>query len=93
MTASDPVIEGVAAYAWPRGGVQARRVRGGYTLTSAQTNAPVARLRPLASSSDRLEVLWWRRDAWGPAGPFGAVFGLDDALAFIASEPAFWVRT
>jgi hypothetical protein len=41
---------------------------------------------------DRFEVLWWRRDAWGPAGPFGAVFLLDDALDFIASEPPFWIR-
>ena len=91
MTVSDPVLERIAAYPWPRGSLQARRVRGGYTLVSARTGAPVARLKPL-SSDDRLEVLWWRRDAWGSAGPFGAVFDLDDALAFIASEPAFWVR-
>jgi hypothetical protein len=43
-------------------------------------------------AAGRFEVLWWRREAWGSAGPFGAVFGLDDALAFIASEPAFWIR-
>ncbi len=49
------------------------------------------RLKPLPEG-DRVEVLWWRRNAWGPAGPFGASFGLDDALAFIASEPAFWIR-
>ena len=91
MAVSDPVIERIAAYSWPRGSVQARRVSGGYTLVSARTGALVARLRPLPSG-DRVEVLWWRRDAWGPAGPFGAVLGLDDALAFIASEPAFWIR-
>jgi len=51
----------------------------------------VARLKPLPSG-DCLEVLWWRRDAWGPAGPFGAVLPLDDALAFIVAEPAFWIR-
>jgi hypothetical protein len=50
-----------------------------------------AGLKPLPSG-DRLEVLWWRRGAWGPTGPFGAVFGLGDALAFIASEPVFWIR-
>ena len=72
MAVGDPVIERIAAYPWPRGGVQARRVRGGYTLVSARTGAPVARLKPLPSG-DRVEVLWWRRDAWGPAGPFGAV--------------------
>jgi antitoxin (DNA-binding transcriptional repressor) of toxin-antitoxin stability system len=55
MTASDPVIEQIAAYPWPRGGLQARRVKGGYTLTSARTGAPVARLKPLPSD-DRVEV-------------------------------------
>jgi antitoxin (DNA-binding transcriptional repressor) of toxin-antitoxin stability system len=92
MPASDPVLEWITAYSWPRGGVQARRVRGGYTLTSASTGEPVARLRPMPSGDGRFEVLWWRREAWGPAGPFGAVLPLDDALAFIAAEPAFWIR-
>ena len=91
MAANDPVLERIATYAWPRGGVQARQVRGGYTLTSARTGAPVARLKPFPSS-DSFEILWWRRDAWGPAGPFGAVLPLDDALAFIAAEPAFWIQ-
>ena len=39
-----------------------------------------------------VEVLWWRRDTWGPAGPFGAVLPIGEALAFIAAEPAFWIR-
>jgi hypothetical protein len=91
MPVSDPVIERMAAHPWPRGGVEARRVRGGYTLMSARTGAPVARLKPLPPGT-RIEGLWWRRDAWGSAGPFGAVFNLEDALAFIASEPAFWIR-
>jgi 1-acyl-sn-glycerol-3-phosphate acyltransferase len=65
--------------------------KGGAAYLSARTGAPVARLRPLPPG-DRVEVLWWRRGAWGPAGPFGASFDLDDALAFIASEPAFWIR-
>ena len=82
MTKNDPVLKRIAAYPWPRGGIVARRVNRG---------SPVARLRPLAER-DRVEVLWWRRDAWGPAGTFGAGFDLDDALAFIADEPAFWIR-
>lgn len=89
MPASNPVMERIGAYSWPRGGVQARRVRGGYTLMSARTSEPVARLRPMPSSGGRFEVLWWRLGAWGPAGPFGAVLALDDALRFIISEPAF----
>jgi len=92
MPASDPVMERIGAYSWPRGGVQAHRVRGAYTPTSARTGEPVARLRPMPSGGERFEVLWWRREAWGPAGPFGAVLALDDALRFIASEPAFWIR-
>ncbi len=60
-------------------------------MMSARTGALVARLKPLPSSG-RFEVLWRRRDAWGPAGPFGAVPPPDDALAFIADEPAFWIR-
>src|SRR5215212_7804285 len=31
MAAGDRVLEQIAAYPWPRGGVQARRIRGGYT--------------------------------------------------------------
>jgi hypothetical protein len=92
MAGGDRVLEQIAAYPRPRGGVQVRRVRGGYTLTSARTSAPVARLKPLPPG-DRVEVLWWRRDAWGPAGPFGAVLPIADALAFIAAKPAFWIST
>ena len=90
MPASDPVLERIAAYPWPRDGVQARRISGGYTLTSARTGAPVARLKPM-SSSERYEALCWRRAAWRPTGSFGAAFSLDDVLAFIAAEPAFWI--
>jgi hypothetical protein len=91
MATSDPILERIAAYPWPRGRITARRVNRGYSLFSARTGAPIARLRPVAESN-RVAVLWWRRDAWEPAGTFGAVFGLDDALAFIANEPAFWIR-
>ena len=91
MRGRGPVAERIAAYPWPRGGVEVRRVAGGYSLLSACTGEPVARLKLLAGG-ERVEVLWWRRGAWGPAGPFGASFDLDDALAFIAAEPAFWIR-
>ena len=91
MSSIDPVIERIAAYPWPRGGVNVRQFRGGYSLSSARTGAPVARLKPMPQD-DRFEVLWWRRDAWGPAGPFGAVLSLNDALDFIASESFFWIH-
>ena len=87
----DPVIERIEAYPWPRGGVTVRRISGGYSLMSARTGAPVARLRPVPEDN-LFEVLWWRRNAWGRAGPFGAVLPIDDALNFIASETPFWIR-
>jgi len=90
MPAPDPVIARIEAYPWLRGGITVRKIRGGYSLSSARTGEPVARLKPM-SAAGRFEVLWWRRDAWGPAGPFGAVFDLDEALDFIASEPPFWI--
>lgn len=71
--------------------VASRAVTRGYSLLSARTGEPVARLKPLPEG-DHVEVLWWRPGTWGPAGPFGASFGLDDTLAFVASEPAFWIR-
>jgi hypothetical protein len=91
MSSIDPVIEQIAAYSWPRGGVSVRKIRGGYTLSSVRTGAPVARLKPIPHDGC-FEVLWWRRDAWGSTGPFGAGLSLDDALDFIASEPPFWIR-
>lgn len=91
MPTTDPVLARIAAYPWPRGGLTVRQNNRGYSLFSARTGAPVARLRPLGETN-RVEVLWWRREAWRPAGPFGAVFDLDEALAFIADEPAFWIR-
>ena len=90
MSTSDPLIERIGCHAWPRGGVTVRKLRGGYSLFSARTGEPVARLKPMPQAG-RFEALW-RRGAWGPAGPFGAVFDLDDALDFIASEPPFWIH-
>ncbi len=51
----------------------------------------VARLRP-TGQGDRVQVLWWRREAWGNPGPFGReVMPLNEALEFIASEGFFWI--
>jgi hypothetical protein len=45
------------------------RANKGYTLFSLRTGEPVARLRPIGQD-DRVQVLWWRRDAWGNRGSF-----------------------
>src|SRR3712207_7020409 len=62
----------IETYPWPprRGGVEVVRANGGYTLYSRRTGAPVARLRP-TGQDDKMQVLWWRREAWGNPGPFG----------------------
>ena len=75
-----------------RGGVEVVRANRGYTLYSRRTGGPVARLRP-TGQADRVQVLWWRREAWGNPGPFGPeVMPLDEALEFIASEGFFWIH-
>ena len=84
----------IEAYPWPpgRGGVEVVRANRGYTLHSRRTDGPVARLRP-TGQADRVQVLWWRREAWGNPGPFGReVMPLDDALEFIAREGFFWIH-
>jgi hypothetical protein len=52
---------------------------------------PIARLRP-TGDGDKVEVLWWNGERWGASGPFGvAAMPLDQALDYVASEPAFWI--
>ena len=84
----------IEAYPWPsrRGGVEVVRANKGYTLYSLRTGGPVARLRP-TGQGDKVQVLWWRREAWGNPGPFGReVMPLDEALEFIATEGFFWIH-
>ena len=84
----------IETYPWPprRGEVEVVRANKGYTLYSLRTGRPVARLRP-TGQADRVQVLWWRREAWGNPGPFGReVMPLDDALAFIAREGFFRIH-
>ncbi len=84
----------IETYPWPlrRGGVEVVRANKGYTLYSRRTGGPVARLRP-TGQDDRVQVLWWRREAWGDPGPFGReVMPLADALEFIATEGFFWIH-
>jgi hypothetical protein len=88
----DELRERIAAFAFPRGGVEVVRANRGYTLYSRRTGGPVARLRP-TGQDDRVQVLWWRREAWAAPGDFGPVImPLDQALEFIASEGFFWIN-
>ena len=84
----------IETYPWPprRGGVEVVRANKGYALYSRRTGGPIARLRP-TGGGDRVQVLWWRRDAWGAPGDLGPVImPLDEALAFAASEGVFWIQ-
>jgi hypothetical protein len=63
----------------------------GYSLFSARTGTPIARLRP-TGGTDQVQVLWWNGERWRASGPFGiATLPLDQALDYIAAEPAFWI--
>jgi len=95
MASSQNEMRGrIEAYPWPprRGGVEVVRANRGYTLYSLRTGGPVARLRP-TGQGDKVQVLWWRREAWGDPGPFGReVMPLGEALEFIATEGFFWIH-
>jgi hypothetical protein len=89
---TDAFVSRLAAYPWPRGGVAVERARGGYTLYSQRTGAPLARLKP-AGRNDQVQLFWRRRDTWATPGDFGPVIlPLDEALDFIASEDFFWIN-
>ena len=63
--------------------------RRGYSLFSAVTGAPIARLRP-TGRGDEVEILWWHRGRWGSIGDFGGLkMPLDKALDHIAKDPLF----
>src|SRR4028119_2096223 len=90
------------------GGVVVQKAARGYSLRSERSGAPIARLRPTgdgkrgeglggeggpAGGCEGGGVLWWNGERWGASGPFGmATMPLDDALDYIASEPAFWIH-
>ena len=93
MPKSDPVLERIEAFNEARGGgVLVHKAGRGYSLLSERTGAPIARLRP-TGDADKVQVLWWDGECWGASGPFGiAIMPLNEALDYIASEPAFWIH-
>jgi hypothetical protein len=89
---TDTLHDRIAAYPFPRGGVEVVRANRGYTLYSRRTEGPVARLRP-TGQDDKVQVMWWRGTAWAAPGDFGPVImPLDQALQFIATEGFFWIN-
>src|SRR4051812_10655660 len=47
VTTANSVMAGIVTCPWPRTGVTVRKLRGGYTLSSARTGARVARLKSM----------------------------------------------
>ena len=91
MSERDRILEGLAAFCQAHDVVVEKRGRG-YSLLSGRTGAPVARLRP-TPDAEKVQVLWWDGERWKAPGPFGTpTMILDQALDFIASEPAFWIH-
>ncbi len=92
MPEADPLRARIEAFGRARGGgVVVRQAAGGYALSSVSTGGPIARLRP-TGDGDEVQVLWWTGERWGASGPFGiATMPLDQALDWIAAEPAFWI--
>jgi hypothetical protein len=91
MRERDRILEGLAAFCQAHDVVVDKRGRG-YSLLSGRTGAPVARLRP-TPDAEKVQVLWWDGERWKAPGPFGtSTLILDQALDFIASEPAFWIH-
>lgn len=91
----DPIIQCIEHFSCSRGALLAERRNRGYTLYSALSGAPVARLRP-TGPEDSFEVLYWSlwKNRWAAAGPFGrTVLSINDALRFIAYDDIFWVIT
>jgi hypothetical protein len=92
MSKADPMLARIEAFNQARGGgVIVHWAAQGYSLFSARTGAPIARLRP-TGEDDNVQVLWWNGQRWGASGPFGiATMSLDKALDYVAAEPDFWI--
>ena len=93
--ASDPCLARIEAFNNSKGGgVTVTRVRGGYNLYLAATQAPIARLQP-KGPGDSMRVRYWSyRQCWQDVGDMGdLVLPLDQALDEIAKNEIFWTWT
>jgi hypothetical protein len=90
----DPVIDRIERFRFRRGPVCVERRKGGYTILSADSDNPVARLKP-GRHEGNFEIMYWSawKERWISSGPLGrTVLSLDDALRFIDYENIFWVH-
>jgi len=66
--------------------VVCRKRRQNYSIYWADDREPLARLRP-TGQNDEVEVYRWDGERWQPAGEFGFVLPLDEALEYITDDP------
>ena len=95
MTDSDPILQRIEAFDEENGGgVTVHKSRGGYTLTLTETQAPIARLKPIGAG-DMMRIYYWSwRKRWKDVGDMGGfVLPLDEALEQIANTDIFWTWT
>ena len=87
------MLERIQAFNRARGGgVVVQKAARGYSLLSERSGALIARLRPIGDA-DKVEVLWWNGERWRASGSFGTVtMPLDEAVDYIAPEPALWIH-
>jgi hypothetical protein len=65
MPKADALLERIKTFRHAgRDEVVVRKVARGYSLFSARTGAPIARLRP-TGEADMVQVLWWNGERWG----------------------------
>ncbi|MFU8825147.1 hypothetical protein, partial [Yoonia sp.] len=73
------------------GGVAYYTDKGAFHLYLLDTEAPIARLKPVGKGDEVKLGYWSDRRRWEDIGDTGGVIlPLDDALEFIANEAVFW---
>lgn len=89
----DHLLDRITAFNRARGGgIVVHKAARGYSLLNERTGGPIARLRP-TGHGDEVRVFAWRGSNWGASDPFGVItLPLDQALAYIAEDPFFWIN-
>ena len=68
--------------------VVCRKRKQNYTIYWADDREPLARLRP-TGQNDEVEIYQWDGARWQPAGDFGLVLPLEEALEYITDDPDY----
>ena len=76
------------------GGVGWYKDKGAYHLYLLETEAPIARLKPVGTNDEVRLDYWWHRRKWEVIDDMGGcVLPLDPALDHIANNSVFWTWT